>query len=153
MASYCTKCGSVLDPDAKFCTVCGSTVAAASLAATAVAAIPPERAVGASDRHARRPGMVVRRIAPMSAAKIQGTLMALLGLLFGLMFAAIGSVASMASQQSLSPLALMGAAFGVGAVIILPICYGIFGFISGLIQAGVYNLVAGFVGGIEIETG
>jgi hypothetical protein len=113
MASYCTKCGSGLDPSAKFCTVCGANVVAASPPTAAVAAIPLET-VAASDRHGRRAGMVVRRIAPISAAKIQGTLMALLGLLFGLMFAAIGSVASMASQQSSSPLAFMGAAFGVG---------------------------------------
>jgi zinc-ribbon domain len=152
MASYCTSCGSGLDSDAKFCTVCGARVVAAPPPVAAVAAIPPEKTVAATDRNGRKAGMVVRRIGLMSAAKIQGALMALCGLIFGLIFAAIGSVASMASQQSSSPFALMGAAFGVGAVIILPICYGIIGFISGLIWAAVYNLIAGLVGGIEIET-
>lgn len=36
-------------------------------------------------------------------------------------------------------------------VIFLPIMYGVIGFVAGAIGAAVYNLVAGFVGGIEIE--
>jgi len=40
---------------------------------------------------------------------------------------------------------------GAAAIIILPIMYGIFGFIGGAIGAWIYNLVAGWIGGIEIE--
>ena len=41
---------------------------------------------------------------------------------------------------------------GVMGVILLPILNGIFGFIGGVIQAFVYNLAAGWVGGIRIQT-
>ena len=46
----------------------------------------------------------------------------------------------------------MGALFGAAAIIALPIFYGILGFISSLIGAALYNLVAGWVGGVEIDT-
>ena len=47
--------------------------------------------------------------------------------------------------------AWLGAFFGVGSIILFPIVYGIMGFIGGLITAVLYNLLAGFVGGIEME--
>ena len=53
---------------------------------------------------------------------------------------------------------LFGDAGGVGfvggfmAIITMPIMYGIFGFIGGAIQAFIYNLAAGFIGGVRIET-
>ena len=98
--------------------------------------------------------MVVKRIAPMSFAKIQGAMGALMGLIFGLMFAAFASLGTAIASQSegSSGLGMFAAMFGVGAIIIMPICYGIFGFIFGLIGAALYNWVAGMVGGIEIET-
>lgn len=45
----------------------------------------------------------------------------------------------------------MGLLFGVGSVIFLPIFYGVLGFVFGLLTALLYNLVARFVGGIEVE--
>ncbi|MGH7942122.1 MAG: hypothetical protein ACREE6_14310 [Limisphaerales bacterium] len=52
------------------------------------------------------------------------------------------------------PFLLLGALFGhpgMGAVFIIfvPILYAIFGFISGLVSAVVYNFVAKWTGGIE----
>jgi hypothetical protein len=41
--------------------------------------------------------------------------------------------------------------FGVGAVFLLPIVYGIMGFLGGVITAVIYNLAAGAVGGLEVE--
>jgi hypothetical protein len=153
VASYCTSCAAVLEPGVKFCPACGAHVEALSIPAAGVGLMAPHTVAVANGRDDGRRLMVVRRIAPMSAAKIEGTLMALMGLLIGLMFTAIGSVASsLAPQASSSGLGFMGAAFGVGAIIILPICYGVFGFIAGLIGAGLYNVLAGIVGGIEIET-
>lgn len=92
--------------------------------------------------------MVVRRVGPLSFAKVTGLLYALLGLIFGAcisLFSLVGS--SMGSKGS----GAMGMLFGVGAVIILPIFYGILGFVMSLISAALYNLVAGWVGGVELD--
>ena len=42
--------------------------------------------------------------------------------------------------------------FGVGAIIFLPLFYGVMGVVLGAISAGLYNLIAGMLGGIEVET-
>jgi hypothetical protein len=53
------------------------------------------------------------------------------------------------------PFLILGALFGHGGAgailfIFLPIVYAIVGFIAGVITAFVYNLVAGWTGGIEL---
>jgi hypothetical protein len=40
---------------------------------------------------------------------------------------------------------------GIGAIIIFPILYGCIGFVATLVAAWLYNVVAGLVGGIEME--
>jgi hypothetical protein len=42
--------------------------------------------------------------------------------------------------------------FGVGAIVFLPLFYGVLGLIAGAIGAALYNLFAGIFGGIELET-
>ena len=39
--------------------------------------------------------------------------------------------------------------FGFG--IFMPVFYGVFGFIFGVISAAIYNLIARWIGGIEVE--
>jgi predicted porin len=41
--------------------------------------------------------------------------------------------------------------FGVGAIVVLPIIYGIMGLIGGAIAAALYNLFSGMVGGVELD--
>jgi hypothetical protein len=38
-----------------------------------------------------------------------------------------------------------------GMAILMPVIYGVMGFIGGVIGAAVYNLVARWIGGIELE--
>jgi hypothetical protein len=38
----------------------------------------------------------------------------------------------------------------VGAIILFPIFYGVMGFLVGALGAFIYNLVSGFVGGLEL---
>ena len=47
--------------------------------------------------------------------------------------------------------ALTGMIFGVGAIVILPVFYGVMGFVMTAFTAWLYNIMAGLVGGIEIE--
>ena len=57
----------------------------------------------------------------------------------------------------LVPLALISMAFGhpnalgIGMIFILPIIYGLCGFVCGLIMAALYNLVSKWTGGLEVE--
>ncbi len=82
-----------------------------------------------------------------------GVLYAIMGLIivpFFLLFAVIGAFAQHGSNES----AAAGAfAMGTGLVmaVAMPVFYGVFGFIFGIISAALYNLIAGWIGGIEVE--
>jgi hypothetical protein len=90
----------------------------------------------------------IKRVDPMSLGKFTGVLCAVMGLVFGALFA-LSSLVGMAGFGG-SRGGLIGLIFGVGAIVFLPILYGIFGFIGGLIQGFVYNIAAGMMGGIDI---
>jgi len=94
--------------------------------------------------------MVIRRIGPLSFAKVTGILYALMGFIIGIIFSLVSMIggAMMPHENG----GMMGMIFGVGAIIALPIFYGILGFLTSLVGAVLYNVVAGWVGGIEIET-
>ncbi len=89
----------------------------------------------------------LRRIDPMSAFKIGGVLYALMGLLIGALFSLFSAVLS-AARADMGPFGLL---FGGMAIIVMPICYGLFGAIFSAIAALLYNWVAGFVGGLAVE--
>lgn len=89
-----------------------------------------------------------------------GVVYAVLGLIGGVLMAVFSlAVSSMAGNAALDtgenpfgPAAgAMGAMFGIGAIVFFPILYGIIGFIGGAVGALVYNVVAGMVGGVEID--
>lgn len=95
--------------------------------------------------------MVLRRVGPMSLAKIAGVLYVLIGLFMGAIFALIASLGFPAAPDDAA--AGFRLLFGVGALVWAPICYGLLGFIGALIFAGVYNVLAGMVGGVELDLG
>ena len=95
--------------------------------------------------------MVIKRVGPFSCAKIAGTLYAIMGLVFGCIVSLIALAGGFASASETSRVAGLGAMVGVGAIIILPIFYGGLGFIASLIGAWIYNVLAGLVGGIELD--
>jgi hypothetical protein len=95
---------------------------------------------------------VLKRIDPFSVAKVAGIMYGLLGLLIGAIFALVSLFgAALGSAFDESGQAWIGGLFGVGAVIFLPILYGIFGFIGGLIISALYNVAAGMAGGVQVE--
>ncbi|MEP6917994.1 MAG: hypothetical protein ABJC89_20270 [Acidobacteriota bacterium] len=95
--------------------------------------------------------MIVRRLGVWSVAKMYGTIAAAMGLLLGLLVACASLLGAGLASQSTELPGGMAAAFGVGAVVILPLLYGVFGVIGGAIGAGLYNLFAGLVGGVELD--
>jgi hypothetical protein len=94
--------------------------------------------------------MVIRSVDPLSCAKIAGSLYAILGLIFGALFSLAAMAGAFASGDN--DLGAMGAVFGVGAIVLLPILYGCLGFVTTLLMAWLYNVVSGIVGGVEIQT-
>jgi hypothetical protein len=93
----------------------------------------------------------LKRIAPLQLGKVSGILYALSTLLFVpfiLLFSAIASFAPQAEGSVAMP-GILG--MGLGLIVIAPIMYGVMGFIAGVIGAFIYNIVAGWVGGIEVE--
>lgn len=97
--------------------------------------------------------MRIKRIDPVSFASTYAVVLAGLGLCIGAVFALIALAGgSMIPKGDAAMMPLGGALFGVGAIIALPIMYGIFGFIGGLIGAVIYNTAAKFTGGISIQT-
>jgi hypothetical protein len=93
--------------------------------------------------------MVIKRVGPMSCAKIAGTLYAILGLLVGAVFSLVALAGGFGSNTS--ERGALGAVIGVGSVIVFPICYGAIGFVGGLIGPWLYNALAGIVGGIQLD--
>jgi hypothetical protein len=92
--------------------------------------------------------MIVKSVGVLSVGKMLGCLYALLGLLIGglLSLIALAGAAAGANKQGIPAML-----FGAGAVIVIPIFYGVIGFIGGIISAALYNVVASAIGGIEIE--
>lgn len=95
--------------------------------------------------------MVITRVAPLSVAKVAGVIYALLGLIFGAIVSLASLAGAFAASRGDTNAGLVGALFGIGAVVLLPLFYGCMGFIMSLITAALYNAVSGVVGGVEID--
>jgi hypothetical protein len=70
--------------------------------------------------------------------------MGVLYLLFGLIFVPFFLLTGMFGPEGFG-------SFGTLFAVAMPIMYGVFGIIGGAIGAALYNLVAGWVGGIEVQ--
>ena len=97
----------------------------------------------------------IKSIGVLSAAKISGLIYGAIGLLIVPIFLVIGLASSIAAKQAQAaggnfPAAL-GPAFAILMAVFAPILYGLMGFVMGAISALLYNLIAGWVGGIELE--
>ena len=102
--------------------------------------------------------MVVRRIGVWSAARLYGGVCAVMGLILGAIFALAavaggiaGGVAESSGMAGRLGSGALGAMFGVGAIIALPLVYGVMGIIMGAVSAALYNVFAGLFGGLELD--
>jgi Transmembrane domain of unknown function (DUF3566) len=96
----------------------------------------------------------LKRIGPGSAFKIGIVTYGILGLILGILMALFsmlaGSVATMGGGGSAAGLGMM-AGFGLASIIIFPLIYGVCGGVFAALGALIYNLVAGWVGGLEVD--
>jgi hypothetical protein len=93
--------------------------------------------------------MVIKRVGPLSLAKIAAILYAVVGIIAGLIVSAISMAGVFGTG---TPRGAGIAAFvGGGAIIVFPILYAVLGSVGALIVAGLYNLAAAIMGGIEME--
>lgn len=94
--------------------------------------------------------MILKRIAPLSLAKVFGLIYALMGLLFGALVSLLALVGALSTAQSDGD-EVIAFVFGIGAILILPVFYGVLGAIGGFFIGLFYNLVARVAGGVEFE--
>ena len=95
--------------------------------------------------------MVLKSIGVLSAAKILGLMYAAMGLLMGIVFAAIFSMLPSGADGPNDIPSWIAPMFGMGSIIVMPIMYGLMGFVGGAIGALIYNGLAGMMGGLELR--
>ncbi|MGB7539046.1 MAG: hypothetical protein WBM17_10935 [Anaerolineales bacterium] len=103
----------------------------------------------------------IHRIGIFSLGKVSAILYALFGLLGGLLMSAMSLLSMIFSGSSRSAYSsyssyggsssIIGIVTGLGAIVCLPILYGVMGFIGGIISAFFMNLALKYAGGLEIE--
>ncbi len=92
----------------------------------------------------------LKTIAPLQLGKMLAVIYGLLALViapFFVLFSFIGAAAG--ARGAGGAAASLG--FGIGMAIAMPVLYAFFGFIGGVLGGFVYNLVAKWIGGIEVE--
>jgi hypothetical protein len=92
----------------------------------------------------------IRNINPAQLAIVEGAIGVIFGLIAGIFFALIGFMGPGGYGMGGYGMGGYGmGGYGLLSIIILPIMYGIGGFVSGFITGIVYNFVARSSGGIE----
>lgn len=97
----------------------------------------------------------IKSVRVLSVAKIMGAIygtMALIIVPFVLLAGLLGAMGAMATAgEHSNPIAALGVVGVVLLSLCIPVFYGAIGFIAGAIGALIYNLMAKWVGGIQIE--
>jgi hypothetical protein len=82
----------------------------------------------------------------MQCAVVIGIIYCLLGLIFAVLWLPFAQTMSRMPGATPAAWAMMGAM----ALVLFPLIYGAIGYIGGLIAAALYNLIAGWTGGVEL---
>jgi hypothetical protein len=95
----------------------------------------------------------IKRFDPLQLGKMLAVLYGCMGLIFVPFFLLATVLPALIPQPAGRPGApvAFAAMFGVGFAVAAPIFYAVMGFLTGLIGGWVYNLVAKWIGGIEVE--
>jgi hypothetical protein len=98
--------------------------------------------------------MVLKRVGVWSAAKLSGVLYGSIGLIIGAIFALMSfmgvSLPPSAYGESPPP-TWLAPILGVGAIVFLPLLYGVMGVVVGAVSAALFNFFARLAGGLEVE--
>jgi hypothetical protein len=97
--------------------------------------------------------MRIRRVRIFSAAKMIGFLYAVMGLLTAALSTTV--IPQLLASNPQLPAQLFGRptamVVGVAGLVILPLLYWVVGAIMGVLMALIYNIAAGWFGGLEVE--
>ena len=93
--------------------------------------------------------MVITRVGPLSCAKIAAALYGVMGLIMGAIFSAVAAAGAFSGAPD--NVTIFPMVFGAASIVFFPILYACFGFVGSLIAAALYNVLAGAVGGIELD--
>lgn len=92
---------------------------------------------------------ILKSVGVMSVAKIMGLIYGCMGLLFVPFFLLVGLIGTFAQKDgSTAPFAGI---LGIVVAVLIPVFYGVMGFITGAIGAALYNVIARKFGGFEME--
>ena len=86
----------------------------------------------------------VKRVGVLSAGLMSAAIYAAVGLLVGVAVALVSFIPAAALAS------LCGPFVGALAIVVLPVAYGLIGFVAGVVVAFVYNLAARFLGGLRV---
>jgi hypothetical protein len=90
---------------------------------------------------------VLKRVSPASAFKVGLVAYGIVGFVLGVFCSLVAVGAFPIARHAHLPFARVG----MFAVILCPIIYGLIGGIGAVIGAGIYNLAASWVGGLEVD--
>jgi hypothetical protein len=89
----------------------------------------------------------IRSVGIAQFAKVLGVLYLFMGICFSVLF----WLFSLATPGASGAMPMLGVGRGIGIVIVMPLIYAFFGVVFGALFAWFYNMVAGWVGGIELD--
>jgi hypothetical protein len=94
----------------------------------------------------------LKKVGVLSLAKFQGATSALIGLIAGIIMAVFSLVVNQffSSFGDSIDIGGVGIFAGIGAVIGIPLLYGLIGFISGAIGGLLINIILKITGGLEL---
>jgi hypothetical protein len=95
--------------------------------------------------------MIIRRVEPLSCAKVVGAIYAIFWLIIVCLSAIVGLISTIVRISAGGSSHPGSGSMFLIPMIILPILYGVGVFLATLIGAWLYNTLAGFFGGIEVE--
>jgi hypothetical protein len=93
----------------------------------------------------------LKSITPLQAGKVMAALHGAMSLIFVPFLIGFAMLASFLPKTADAPPSAVMIGIAIGLAIVMPLFYAATGFVTGLIGAVVYNLIAGWVGGLEVE--